>query len=185
MILRMVHYLKKRQLKRRLRSVGTDVTFTADIEFGNPEWITVGSHVYIGPSAYFSGKISIGNYIMFGPRVSIFAGDHILDRMGEFYFHMKPQGDENQREVVIEDNVWIGGNTTILKGVTIGTGAVIGALSLVNRSIPPYVVAAGNPCTVLRKHFDDDQLSGHLRQLGYADATVRQILQRRNALLSH
>ena len=52
--------------------------------------------------------------------------------------------------MIIEDNVWIGVNTTILKGVTIGENSIIGANSLVVKDIPPNVIAGGNPCKVLK-----------------------------------
>ena len=58
---------------------------------------------------------------------------------------------EFAKPVTIEDNVWIGGNSTILPGVTIGHGSVIGAGSVVVKSIPPDTVAAGNPCKEIKK----------------------------------
>ena len=60
--------------------------------------------------------------------------------------------------MTIGDNVWIGGSVTILGGVTIGEGAVIGAGSVVTRDIPARVVAAGNPCRVLRPITDSDRV---------------------------
>ena len=64
---------------------------------------------------------------------------------------------EYGRPVVIEDNVWIGGNVVILPGVTIGEGAVIAAGSVVNRDIPPRVVAGGHPCRVIRSLTEADR----------------------------
>lgn len=57
--------------------------------------------------------------------------------------------------IVIEDDVWIGSNSVVLSGVTIGRGSVVGAGSVVVKDIPPYSIAAGNPARVLRKRFDD------------------------------
>ena len=59
-------------------------------------------------------------------------------------------------EVIIEDNVWIGGNAVILPGVRIGANSVIGAGSVVTRDIPADCVAAGNPCRVIREITDRD-----------------------------
>ena len=64
---------------------------------------------------------------------------------------------EYGRPVVIEDNVWIGGNVVILPGVTIGEGSVIAAGSIVTRDIPPRVVAGGNPCRVIRPLTEADR----------------------------
>ena len=59
-------------------------------------------------------------------------------------------GLEFARPITVGDSVWFGGSVAVLPGVTIGSGAVIGAGSVVSRDIPPNVVAAGNPCRVLR-----------------------------------
>ena len=58
--------------------------------------------------------------------------------------------------VVIEDNVWIGGNVSIFPGVTIGANSVIGAGSVVVKDVPPNTVAAGNPCKAIRSITDRD-----------------------------
>ena len=60
------------------------------------------------------------------------------------------RGLEYAKPVIIYDNVWIGGNVTILPGVKINQGAIIGAGSVVTEDIPPYVIAVGNPCRVIR-----------------------------------
>ena len=64
---------------------------------------------------------------------------------------------EYGKEVIIGDNVWIGGNTVICPGVQIGSNVVIGAGSVVTKDIPDWSVAAGNPCRVLRKITEDDR----------------------------
>ena len=61
-------------------------------------------------------------------------------------------------DITIEDDVWIGTNVTILAGVTIGRGSVIGAGSVITKSIPPYSIAAGNPCKVIRKKFSKEDI---------------------------
>ena len=66
--------------------------------------------------------------------------------------------NEYGRPITIEDNCWIAGNVTICAGVTIGMGSVIGAGSVVIRDIPGGVLAAGNPCKVIRPITDDDSL---------------------------
>ena len=56
----------------------------------------------------------------------------------------------SEKEIVIEDDVWIGFNSTILKGVTIGKGAIIGANTLILKDVPPYAVVVGNPARIIR-----------------------------------
>ena len=70
------------------------------------------------------------------------------------------EGLEKAEPITIGDNVWIGGDVTILPGVTIGEGSVIGAGSVVTKDIPDHVVAAGNPCRVLRNITEDDRPVG-------------------------
>ena len=82
---------------------------------------------------------------MFGPSVSIYGATH------ETSVASRRQGVEYAREVYIEDDCWIGGNTVILAGVTIGKGCTIGAGSTVTTSIPPWSVAVGSPARVVRK----------------------------------
>lgn len=80
-------------------------------------------------------KIIIGDNVMMGPYVSIHDHDHVF---GENQT-MKTSGYKNAA-VIIEDNVWIGGNVTILKGVRIGTGSVIAAGTLINKDVPPHSI---------------------------------------------
>ena len=69
------------------------------------------------------------------------------------------KGLENTKPITLEDNVWLGGDVTILPGVTIGAGTTIGAGSVVTKDIPAGVVAAGNPCRVLRPITEKDSIA--------------------------
>ncbi|PTN08500.1 sugar O-acetyltransferase [Mangrovibacterium marinum] len=89
-------------------------------------------------------KVIIGDNVLFGPNVSIFTAGHPVDAA------RRNDGWEYALPVTIGNNVWIGGNVVINPAVTIGNNVVIGAGSVVTRSIPDDVVAAGNPCRVLR-----------------------------------
>lgn len=88
--------------------------------------------------------ITIGNRVLFGPRVGLYTAGHPLDQ------EIRDTGLEYGRPIVIGDGVWLGGSVTVLPGVTIGAGTVVAAGSVVTRDLPPGVVAAGNPCRVLR-----------------------------------
>ncbi len=86
-------------------------------------------------------------------------------------------------DTVVGNDVWIGQNVTVLPGVHIGDGAVIGANSLVSKDIPPYCIAGGNPCRVIRKRFDDE-LIGCLLRLRWWDWSAEKIFQNLEALCS-
>jgi len=104
------------------------------------------ARIVIGDNCGFSGstigaasEIIIGNNVLVGANVIITDFDWHSDR-----------SNTSPQPVVIKDNVWIGVNSTILKGVKIGENSVIGANSLVVKDIPPNVIAGGNPCKVLK-----------------------------------
>ena len=96
--------------------------------------LVMGEHSSIGPYGYVgcSGKITIGKNVMFGPKCSLFAENHVFS---DTESSIKSQGVA-QRGITIEDDCWIGSNVTILDGVTIGKGSVIGAGTLVTKDVP-------------------------------------------------
>jgi len=112
-----------------------------------------GAEISIGDRVGMTGavigakeKITIGNDVLIGANVLITDWDwhpiNVKDRH---------QQGGNSSPVTIENNVWLGLNTVVLKGVTIGKNSIIGANSVVVKSIPSNVVAAGNPCKVIKK----------------------------------
>lgn len=111
-----------------------------------------GKHIFIGDYFFANydcifldvAPITIGSRVLFGPRVGLYTAGHPLDR------EIRDAGLEYGRPIVIGDSVWLGGDVTVLPGVTIGSGTVVAAGSVVTRDLPPDVVAAGNPCRVLR-----------------------------------
>lgn len=96
--------------------------------------LTIGNNSSIGPNAYVgcSGKITIGDNVMIGPKCSFFAENHNFSNKE---LTIKQQG-VNQKGIILHDNCWIGSNVIVLDGVTIGEGSVIGAGSLVTKNIP-------------------------------------------------
>jgi maltose O-acetyltransferase len=111
-----------------------------------------GSNIFLGEKFYANhncvildvAEVRIGDRVMFGPNVQVYATTHPLDPVE------RATGKEFCAAVSIGDDCWIGGGAIILAGVTIGKGSVIGAGSMVNKDIPEGVVAAGNPCRVIK-----------------------------------
>lgn len=117
---------------------------------GEPgEGLQVGDHSNIGPYSYIgcSGFIEIGSRVMMGPRVNLMSENHAFDRTD---IPMKDQGVKRSF-IRIEDDVWIGVNTTILAGVTVGRGAIIAAGAVVTKDVPPYTVVGGVPAKVIKE----------------------------------
>ncbi|CAM1509573.1 Fc.00g033120.m01.CDS01 [Cosmosporella sp. VM-42] len=118
-----------------------------------PVNIDYGCNISLGDGFYSNfnlvildcGMVTIGNRVMFGPFVSIFAATH------ETGVQSRRDGVEYAKSVTIGDDCWIGGNTTIMPGVTIGKGCTIGAGSVVTKSIPDFSVAIGSPAKVVKK----------------------------------
>ena len=100
------------------------------------------------------GGITIGNNVLFGPRVSIYTTNHALDPAD------RALGACIAKPVVIGDNVWVGGGVTINPGVTIGSGSVIGSGSIVTKDVPPNTIAAGVPARILREITPEDRVLG-------------------------
>ena len=119
-----------------------------------------GKNLFIGYGTYINfnltlvddGKITIGNNVLIGPNVSINTVNHPIS------VSLRKKNYLYTREVKISDYVWIGSNVIILPGVTIGENSVIGAGSVVTHDIPSNVVAVGNPCHVLRKIDEHDDI---------------------------
>lgn len=106
----------------------------------------------IGEHSEIYGDVRIGKDVMMGTNCIIYSRNHAFDRID---IPMRAQGFSQVKPVVIEDDVWIGGRVTILPGVRVGTGAVIGAGAVVTKNVPPYAVMGGNPAKVLRYRKDN------------------------------
>ncbi len=130
--------------------------------------VYIKNNVSIGPNACFLSTracIYIGNHVMFGPHVFIITGNHRVDLVGLYMDEVKdydklPNDDE---DVVIKDDVWIGANVIILKGVTIGEGSIIAAGSVVTKDVEPYSIYAGVPAKKIKNRFTESELSEHKR----------------------
>ncbi len=90
--------------------------------------------------------------MLFAPGVCIVCAGHSINP------EQRAKGISTSKPITIGKDVWIGANAVICGGVTIGEGSVIGAGSVVTKDIPPMVVAAGNPCRVIREVREDDKI---------------------------
>lgn len=152
-------------LRSQFRKCGSNFRFHALDRFSY-RTIEVGNNVYIGPGAKLSADvgITIGDGTMFGPNVSIMAGDHNSELDGKCFHEKTAKRPGDDLQVVLEQDVWVGCGAIILKGVTIGRGAIIGAGSVVTNDVPPYCVALGNPALVVKSRGSLDQIRQHEAQ---------------------
>ncbi len=124
--------------------------------------VTIGDYVLFGPYSriWSSCKITIGNHVLISHNVNIHDNDsHPTDsvlRQKQSTLQLEPlailnsEFNVSEKPIIIEDNVWICFNAVILKGVTIGKGAIVAASAVVTEDVPPFTVVAGNPARVIK-----------------------------------
>ena len=132
-------------LRKQFAKCGKDVIIADSSRIAGKENLYFGDDIYIGPEALIystKAKLIFGNHITIGPRLTIITGDHRTDVIGEYIKKVDDNNKlpENDQDVVIEDDVWIGVNVSIFKGVTIGRGSVIAGAATVVKDVPPYSV---------------------------------------------
>ncbi|MBR4967709.1 MAG: acyltransferase [Bacteroidaceae bacterium] len=161
--------LMSKIMKRKMRACGSNVSIhpstsvylgIQNLSMGNNVSIPRFSHIFCSRA-----PLTIGNNVIFGPAPTIVTGDHIINCIGTPMFLYKKKGPEEDLPVVIEDDVWVGANVTILKGVTIGRGSVIAAGAVVNKSTPPYSISGGIPAKTIRFRFTIDEILEHEKSL--------------------
>lgn len=156
---------------------------------GNPEnamvnppfYCDYGSHIELGKNFFANynctildvAKVKIGDNCQMAPNVAIYTAGHPVhpDTRNTMY--------EYGIEVVIGNNVWIGGNSVICPGVHIGDNVVIGAGSVVTKDIPEWCIAAGNPCKVIRKITEADRKL-YFKNKEFDDEAWEHVLQIQN-----
>lgn len=155
-------------MRSAFKQCGRNVHFSPLNSVFSYERIVIGNDVYIGPNALFSSvcAITIGSKVTFGPGVTIMTGNHNFRDIGVYIFDNHSKREDDDLPVVIEDDVWVGCHAIILKGVTIGRGAIVGAGAVVTKNVPPYAIVGGNPARVIRYRFSEDDIAKHEKILG-------------------
>ena len=114
-----------------------------------PQRIKIGYNVFINRNVNIVARdsIEIGDNVMIGPNTVINSGSHVFNDVEKL---IRDQG-HRKAPIIIENNVFIGGNSFILPGVTIGEGSVVGAGSIVTKSVEPFSVVVGNPARIIKR----------------------------------
>lgn len=128
-----------------IKHIGKNVNIEPHATFNHA--LSIGDNSGIGENSELYGDITIGKDVMMGTNCIIYTRNHAFDRTD---IPMMEQGAQPSKPVVIGDDVWIGGRVTILPGVTVGKGSIIGAASVVTKDVPEYAIVAGNPSKVIR-----------------------------------
>ncbi|MGG1518926.1 acyltransferase [Paenibacillus oryzisoli] len=118
--------------------------------------LKIGRCVLIGRQSLIStgGYLEIGDYCLLAPRVYISDADHVFE---DIYTPIIQQGVTLNRSVIVEDNCWIGINVVITGDIVVGRGSIIAANSVVNKSVPPFSLVAGNPFKIIKMYNPKNQ----------------------------
>lgn len=161
-------YLRK--VAYRKYNIGEGVFLGRRTNIMAREKVDIGKNFYMGKDSFIESDVTIGDNVMWGNRVAVIGRyDHNYQQVGTpIRLAMQIMDPEYNWKglgiaTLIENDVWVGYGTTILGGVTIGEGSVIGACSLVTKDIEPYSIYAGVPARKIRSRFDNDMdLKKHL-----------------------
>lgn len=130
-----------------LVSLGLGVTFYGGIGIRGRGRLRVGDHSSINSGVIFglTGDLTLGRHVLVGDRVSFRTADHEFSDPDQPILH---QG-ERYAPIVVEDDVWLGANVVVLRGVRIGRGAIIGANAVVTRDVPAMAIVGGVPARII------------------------------------
>lgn len=134
-------------LPRLLGGMGPHCIVQQGLRLTNPERVTIGAHCNFGQNVFITGGggVRIGDWVGFGPDTKVWSVNHRFDDPDTPW----QQQGWDLKPVVIEDDVWLGAGVFVMPGVTLGRGAIVSACTVVNKSIPPYAIVAGNPGRVV------------------------------------
>jgi len=168
------------KIKARFKAIGENVCLSSGFDVSFPERIELGSHIYIGPGAIVAGDggLRIEDGVIIGPRVTILTSTHRYEHADSL-----PYDDVTElRPVVIETNVWIGANVSIVPGVTIKEGAIIAMGTVVSKNIPVGAVAGGNPVQIIK--FRDMEHYNKIKSTGrcYLDLKAKGLIRRKECV---
>jgi acetyltransferase-like isoleucine patch superfamily enzyme len=134
-----------------------------------PDRISIGREVYIGKHVHIECNCTIGDYVLIANRVAIVGRlDHDFRAVG-YPMRFAPwagapsvaEAIKRKQKLVIESDVWVGYGATILSGITISRGSLIGAGAVVTKDVPPYSIVTGNPAKVVGMRFESEKIEEH------------------------
>ncbi|MDO4189827.1 MAG: CatB-related O-acetyltransferase [Lachnospiraceae bacterium] len=153
-------------------SLGKDSSFGRGTIFWAPNRISIGNNVYIGKYCTIQADVEMGDNIRIGNVVGLIGKyDHDYSKVGVNIYDAPWIGDEDydfkglNKKIVIDDDVWIGYGAVVFSGVHINRGAIVAAGSVVNKDVPPYAIVAGNPASVIKYRFTEQQIKEHEAKL--------------------
>ncbi len=146
-------YLRAKILSLRFNKMGKKVFIQHSCSFGNYNNIEIGNYVYLNHHVNLHAefeKIKIGNFVMIGPFTYIGVTNHTYTSATIPMYLQK----DTYKQVIVQDDVWIGGHAFIMPGITIGRGAIVAAGAVVTKNVEPYAIVGGVPAKLIKYRFD-------------------------------
>lgn len=176
--------LKWRKQNKHNRTSAKKVFDANKVSVGNETYGSLIVYNYSSDQEF----LKIGSYVSISADVKfILGGNHIMDRLSTFpfdtFFYELGDVSTTKGPITIGDDVWIGMNSIILSGVTVGQGAVIAAGSVVTKDIPPYAIVAGAPAKVIRYRFDEDTIR-HLCKIDFSKIDSKFLAENKDLLIT-
>lgn len=152
MWLKINNYFQNKKTKRiikNIRAIGTNVIIKSPLTIVNPHKVTIGDNIHIGPNAWIScyTDVIISSGVIIGPNLRIYTGNHNYESNVAIPY----DNITVAKKVIIQENVWIGGDVIIMPGVKLGEGCVVAGGSVVTKSFDSLSVIGGNPAKVIKR----------------------------------
>jgi len=165
MVGRIINKISGLTKKSKLKSCGKNSSIhgTCTGFFKN---VSLGSNTHIGRKNDFNcllAKVIIGSHVFTGPEVMFITGNHRIDVVGKYMdeINNSEKRPDDDQDIIVEDDVWIGARAIILKGVNIGRGSIVAAGAVVSKDVSPYSIVGGVPAVEIRKRFNSEEIIKH------------------------
>lgn len=155
--------------KSKFEHLGKNVTLTPPTSIGNPKNVWIGDNVSIGPNCTISAvnaRFVVEGNTAIAEGLSVHTGNHEL-RVGKFVTDISESTKSKgfDKDIIVENDVWIGCNVTLLSGVRVGRGSIVAAGAVVTKSFPPYSVIGGVPAKLIKQRLTEEEIVTHEAQL--------------------
>lgn len=189
MLLRFLRKIKNHLQKAKYQNISTGCIVPKDIIISDRNKLVMMEGAQLEPGALIlniNAKFIIGKYSGVGPNVTVITGNH-MSIVGKYLMDVTdddkraydPEGMQDQ-DVVLEEDVWVGANVTLLNGVRVGRGAVLAAGTVCRTKIPPYAIVTGNPAKLVGFRFTPEQIIEHEALLYNEDERLSPTLIEKN-----
>lgn len=140
-----------------LKKIGSNVDMLNGVVIMSPQKVEIGHDTFLNEFVRIGGQngVKIGNFVQLSQNVSLISENH---KYSNPRFPIKKQGYFG-KNIVIEDDVWIGANTVVMSGVTVGQGAIIGANAVVTKNVRPYSIVGGVPAKFIKYRFSKAKIA--------------------------